>query len=269
MVYDTVTGALSHLPAVDQYDLAGTRRELLVLGQAVTVASLTATQGVFQFTYDQPIASTSSPVIKYQSSGKLVSSLLDFGTPTISKLLRRVILRHAPLPLNASIKVDVFTDQDPRSYTSSLVPTATRTNSTQNSSTTVLTMPSGTLAKTLYYVLTLTTSDNLNTPQVYTVAVEVGVGWTWTFRVGCFRKQQTLAGQDDSQGLTGRDKYFFLHEFWENAQPGTFYHPNQLSYTVVLERMDLVSLNPVFHSGADGPADLEFVADITLRWSQE
>lgn len=267
--YNVLTKAVSHTPTMNA--LVSVRAAHV--GESAAVAYTTNPSGTLLGWMDSTRNTFSGPSQEYQTSGKLVTSVYDFSTPSIAKLFRRVFVSHAPLPLGASITVEAHIGQDPTEFvagTTSPSPSgATITNSTTGSTLTVLTLPTGTRGLTGYFVLTLNAGNtDLTTPVVYWMSTEIGIGWTWKFKVGCFRAQQTLAGMEDQQGLKGRDKYFFLQQLQENALTCIFYHPNGVQYPCTVEQLEFNIRNPIYEKDHDGPADLEFVASLSLRWSE-
>ncbi|MFI4977543.1 MAG: hypothetical protein ACHQC8_02530 [Solirubrobacterales bacterium] len=267
--FNVVTGEATHLPAQDNNDLIGgdgsTLRRIAAIGTGIGLVFYNANTGFAQY------QTSAFGTIKYQASGQLITSRIDFATPSIAKLLRRLIVTHRPLNAGEKIQVDAYVEKDPLTQTLGS-PDATFTNSTLGSTSTVMPFASGTLGKSVFFVLTLTAgTSQLTTPIVYQYAVEVAPGWVWKFTIGCFHVQETLVtGQVDNQGMTARDKYWFLHEIQESPPPQiTLYHPNQLAYNGVFEQINLHAKDPHFGTEQDGAPDLEFLADCIFRWTSE
>lgn len=267
--FNVVTGEATHLPIFDNTDFTGgdgsPLRRIAALGTGLGFAFINGANGVLQWQV------SAFGTVKYMTSGQLQTSRIDFATPSIAKLLRRCIATHRPLNAGESIKIDAYVDKDP--LTQALgAPDATVTNAVLGSTSTVMSFASGTLGKSVFFVLTLTAGTNqATTPILFQYAIEVAPGWVWKFTIGCFTAQETLIpGRTDDQGMTARDKYFFLHEIQEFPPPQiTLYHPNQLAYNGVFEQINLHAKDPRFDTEQTGAPDLEFVADCIFRWTSE
>ena len=156
--YDVLTGAVSKLPCQDATDFTtvgtGGLRNVAMLGGNVAIVYVNGTTGVLQY------QTSAFGAIKYQPSGWLAGSHVDFATPGIVKRFRRLEVHHAPLNAGESIFIECFVDQDPLSFNTGLAPIpATQsggTNSTVGSTTTALILGGDTVGKTLYFALKLT-----------------------------------------------------------------------------------------------------------------
>lgn len=267
--FNVVTGEATHLPVFDATDFTGGDASLLrrvaALGTGIGLAFINGTNGITQYQVN------AFGTIKYQASGKLQTSRIDFATPSIAKLLRRCIATHRPLNTGESIQIDAYVDKDP--LTQALgTPDATVTNSVVGSTSTVMPFASGTLGKSVFFVITLTAgAGQLTTPILFQYAVEVAPGWVWKFTIRCYSIEDTLTpGRKDDQGMSGRDKYFFLHEIQELPPPQiTLYHPNQIAYNGVFEQINLHAKDPRFDTEQAGAPDLEFTAECIFRWTSE
>src|SRR5438477_3501932 len=96
----------------------------------------------------------------FSASGRLVTSRIDFQTPGVEKRFRRFEAQHAPLPANCSVRIDAFVDKDPAAYSAALTPDATLQNTSLNSVSTELFL-NNLIAHTIYFVITLATSDGV------------------------------------------------------------------------------------------------------------
>lgn len=267
-VYDSVNEAYSHLPnfGTDDAPQVTLPRQLAASGRAIGFPMTSnAGNAVIQ-------AQTNSTLLPsgntYMSSGAMVSSKIDFSTPAIPKRFRRIEVQHAALTTGQSITVKAFVDQDPSIYTSSLTPvpsTATVTNSTVGSTTTILTFGSATVGKTLFYSLILN-GPGSTTPQVQYVAVEVGGTWVWELTLDCTSKRRLLNGAgEDVQGVTGKDLYWLLRNAYENGTQLTLYLAENVSYTVQIETVDVFS--PAYTDHIEDPvaADQEWQVHVILN----
>jgi hypothetical protein len=276
-VYDTLAGVYWHLPPMDANDFVlnpGAIRAIACSGRAVTFAVITGGVGGVGWLQYQ-VNSNKLPAVspKYQATGWLCSSRIDFQTPGIAKLFRRIMVHHAPLNLGESIQVNGYIDIDPIKFTTALAPTATVTHaysvSDSNPTVTVLTFPLRTLAHSMTFALKLTAgTGNLTTPNVYYVNMEIAVPWTWEGWFDLTFRRRLLNGDEDSD-QTPADLYWLLHNAWENAQPVTLYHPNGSTYTAAIEELRFEARNPVNERTPEHPAGVEWWAYILLRDSLE
>jgi hypothetical protein len=265
--YDVLTGALSHLPAMDATDLttvpAINLRTLAVLGDNLAVVFKNAVPyGILQYQF--PAFGT----IKYQTSGWLASSHIDFATPGIQKRFRRVEVHHSPLAAGEQILIEAFVDTDPLKFTTALTPvpaTATATNTIAGSSLTALTFGVDTVGKTLYFAIKLTAgTTQLTTPRVSYISVEVGGTWVADINLACTSRRQNLGQEFDTQGATAADLAYLLYLAQENGNLLTFYHPNGQTYTMAIESLDGWNPTPL-KSQENRPVDEEYVVHAILR----
>jgi len=186
-----LTGAVGHYGNMDGTDVMplGTAlpqpRQLAVYGRAVIFPFISGGNGWHQF---QTHAGQSTSAV-YASSGWMCSSRMDFNTPSIVKLLRRIVIQHAPLNPGEQIYIEAHVDQDPTRFTTSLganPATAFTTNSTAGSTATVLALPARTIGYSMYIAIKLSAGTSQATsPVVFYFSVEVSVSWTWKFTLDC------------------------------------------------------------------------------------
>jgi hypothetical protein len=278
-VYDTITGAYSHLGAMDATDApqAAQPRQLAPSGRAVTFPMVVAGVGSLQMQTDSSrLGTTGSPVPLFTSSGWMVSSKLDFGTPGVAKRFRRVEVHHTPLLAGETITVNCYVDLDPLSFTTTLPPrpsTATVTNSTVGTDVTVLTLgndptPTGTnVGRSIIYAVRLGAGTNQQTtPKVIYAAVEVGGTWVWDLDLDCTSSRRLLNGSnDDPQGVNGKDLYYLIRNAYENGTPLTLTLAGPTSYAVNIESVKGQVFGYVHHAGTTVNADEEWLVHLTLR----
>jgi hypothetical protein len=262
--YDVITGAVTHLPALDTTDGGGVvnnLRQAAVLGDQVgfVYVDLNGTTGEFQY---------QTGTATFQTSGWLASSHIDFATPGIVKRFRRIEVHHAPLNAGEQILIEAFVDQDPLAFSTSLTPvpaTATATNSTLNSTLTALTFGADTLGKTLYFALKLTAgTSNLTTPRVSYVSIEVGGTWAFEVWLACQATRTLLSGEIDAQGITAKDLAYLPMLAYEEGLLITLYHRNGTSYTCALESVEAWNSSP--HVAQDQQVrDEEWIVHAVLR----
>lgn len=273
-IYNALTGAVSHFPAAQSgTDFVGTTDQggnaMSVLGQNAGFGSLSGTTGYFSWQSD------SFGTIKYMASGWLCSSRIDFNTPGIQKLLKRVIVNHAPLLAGQQILCQAWVDKSPTDFATTAAQgsaynqyDAQVTDTTVGATRTVLQLPAATVGSTMFFALQLTSgASNTTTPIAYSVSIEVGVPWIWRAVVDCTSNRTCLDGQPDVQGLRGIDMYGLLHDAWENSNTVTFYHPNQNSYTAVIESLRFLGESPSYRDTDRSVADYEGACEVVLRQS--
>jgi hypothetical protein len=265
--YDVLTGAAFKLPTNDATDfttLSGSPlRNVALLGDNVAVAYVNGTNGIVQ--YQQ----TAFGTIKYQTTGWLASSHIDFGTPAVSKRFRLLEVHHAPLNAGEQIFVEVFVDQDPLSFTTTLAPVpATQTggtNSTAGSTLTSLLVGSDTVGKTLYFAVRMTAGTaNNTTPRISYISVEVGGTWVAELPLVCTAKRQLLSQEADDQGASGGDLAYLLFLAYEQGALVTFYHPNQQKYSMAVESLDGWNPSPNIASKVNQPVDEEYAVVMAI-----
>jgi hypothetical protein len=280
-IYDVVTGALARLPLVDINDLqiAGrptpgtisvneSYRRLALVGDAVGTTLSTGT-GPSSYTLDvqYQIGGTLQPVITppFQASGRMITSRIDFQTPGVEKRFRRCEAQHAPLPTNTSVKIDAFVDKDPAAYTAALAPDATVTNIVAGTVSTDLFL-ANLIGHTVYFAITLASSDGLNTPVLNYYFVEAGTPWSWEMLLDCTAVRRLLNGEtDDPQGATGKDLAYFFRNAWETPSKLTMYHRNGQTYTVAIESLDFWNPSPMTQSAPQSRRDEEYQVKVILR----
>lgn len=266
--YDVLTGAVTRLPNQDSGDYTtpgGSLRTVAALGDTLSICYLNGTTGTLQ--YQQPAFNATG---KYQASGWLASSHIDFTTPGITKRFRRVEVHHTPLATGEGVLIEAFVDRDPITFTTALAPVpalATANNTTAGTTTTSMTFGQDTIGKTLFYGLRLTSStDQTTTPRVSYVSIEIGGTWTWLFNLACTAKRQLLDGtNEDTQGVLGRDLAYMLFQAYENGSNLTLYHRNGQSYTVAIESLDGWNPSPKQASVAQDARDEEYEVSVVLR----
>jgi hypothetical protein len=262
-VYDTVSGAASHLPNLDANDAPQTTqpRQLAAIGRAAVFPMSTGGNATLQYQTNQnrlPAGST------FQASGTHVFSRLDFGTPDIPKRFRRVSVVHAPLQAGESVQVTAYVDGDQFhvGQTPSIVGTP---NTTVGSTTTVLNMGADTVGRTMYPVITIG-GNGTTTPDVIRVAVEIGGTWTWTLELDCTSKRRLLNGtNEDPQGANGKDLYFLIRNAYENGTTLTFYLASGLSYSATIESITASCPSYADHQGTAVKADQEWLVHAVLK----
>jgi hypothetical protein len=268
--YDVLTGATSKLPTQDATDFttvsAGLLRNIAMLGDNVAICYVNGTTGVLQ--YQQ----TAFGVIKYQGTGWLASSHIDFGTPGISKRFKRLEVHHAPLNAGEGILIEVFVDQDPLGFSTGLavVPASQSggNNTTVGSTVTALTLGSDTVGRTLYFALRMTAGTNNNTtPRISYVTIEVGGTWVADLYLACVNRRRTLTQDVDTQGASSSDLAYLLILAQENGTYLTFYHPNGQKYTMTIESLDNWNPSPTGQSQAqeNRPRSEEYITHAILR----
>jgi hypothetical protein len=262
-VYDHVTGAYSHLGSLDANDAPSVSqpRQLAVSGRAVAFPMALSGNTHLQYQTNTSLLPAGN---KYQTSGTLVSSKYDFGTPTIPKRFRRVEAVHAPLNSGESVQLKAFVDLDPTAYTASLTPTATVTNSTAATAITTLTMGADTVGKTLYFASVLN-GPNSSTPAINRFGVEIGGTWVWEFDLDCTAIRRTLSGGDDTQGVSGKDLWFLLRNAYENGNNLTLYLNQGLSYTVTIESLEARAPTYVDHLQSTVHGDQEWLVHAIIK----
>jgi hypothetical protein len=259
MVFDAVTGATSRLPLTDAIDLqiAGFAnfdalnttqflRRFAIQGDAIGFTNSTGTGPSSYTNYVQyQVANSVVPITTplYQASGKVITSRIDFQTPGVEKRFRRFEAQHAPLPTNTSVKIDAFIDKDPAAYTAALVADATLTNAVAGTVSTELFI-NNLIGHTIYFVVTLATTDGANTPTLNYYFVESTTPWSWEMLLDCTEVRTLLTGETDQQGVKGKDLAYFWRNAWENPQKLTMYHRNGNSYTVAIESLELWNPSP-------------------------
>jgi hypothetical protein len=96
----------------------------------------------------------------------------------------------------------------------------------------------------MFFVVTLATTDNLNTPVVYYVTTEISVPWAWEFTVACTSNRRCINGENDQQGVTPKDLYYLLRNAWENGTEVSYTHPNGTVYTCAIESLEAMNPSP-------------------------
>jgi hypothetical protein len=265
-VYDVVTGAFSHMPAMDANDApqSSQPRQLAASGRAaafpMTLSGNTWLQ--YQTNTNKLAAGTA-----FQTTGTMVSSRLDFGTPGIPKRIRRVEAVHAPLLSTESITLKAYVNGDPFHPAQSPV-TAQVTNSAVNSTLTELPLGVDTVGRSMYFAVSLN-SDGTTTPDVVRVATEIGGSWTWAFDLDCSSKRRLLQQQgEDQQGITGKDLYYMLRNAYENGTNLTLYLAEGVSYVVVIESVDAQSIAYSDHLQSPVKADQEWLVSVVLKQAE-
>jgi hypothetical protein len=265
-VFDSSTAVLSHFSPMDATDTApGGHAGFFASGKSLFMAEQPGGAGTtvnLQVTRDNVISDAG---IRYSSTGKMITSQYDFGTPNIPKQFKRVDHEFAPLPVNCSVKVDVFADLDPINWTSSLTPTATVTVTTAAATKASVNLPTATMAKSIYVVLTYASSDNLATPSGKRLTIYANSLWIITARLDCTGRPSVLTGREDPSGLRGTDRYFFLHRAWEDSISMTLYLPNGVVYAVEIEDAKFWTKSPMNRSTEISRSDYEAYADMTFR----
>lgn len=267
---DVLTGAVSKLPNQDATDFTtvstGLLRNIALLGDSVACVYVNGTTGVLQY---QPIA---FGTIKYQATGWLASSHIDFGTPGIVKRFRRLEVHHSPLNAGEAIFIECFVDQDPLAFTTALVPVpATQTGGNNNvvgSTLTALMVGQDTVGKTLYFAVRMTAGTNQNTtPRISYVTIEVGGTWVADVNLTCVNRRKTMTQEDDNQGASASDLAYLLYLAYENGTLLTFYHPNGQKYTMATESLDgwNPSVTGQMQSQENRPRGEEYIMHAVLR----
>jgi hypothetical protein len=190
-------------------------------------------------------------------------------------LFKRLIVTHAPLAAGEQVLLQGWVDKDPLKFATTATQgsgasqyTAQNTNSTVGSTQTVLTLPASTIGNSMFYALQLTAgTSNGTSPTVYYISAEIGVPWLWSFTVNCSSQRMDLRGKPDGQGLRGIDLYGLLHDAWENSEPVTFWHPNGVAYTAVIEQAKFDSDSPMYRDSSSQPKDYEAQVTLLLRQS--
>lgn len=267
---DVLTGAVSKLPNQDATDFttvsAGLLRNIALLGDNIACVYVNGTTGVLQ--YQQ----TAFGTIKYQGTGWLASSHIDFGTPGIVKRFRRLEVHHSPLNAGEAIFIECFVDQDPLGFTTVLAPVpATQTGGTNNvvgSTLTALLVGQDTVGKTLYFAVRMTAGTNQNTtPRISYVTVEVGGCWVADVYLDCTNRRFNLGLQQDDQGASSADLIYLPELAYENGNTLTFYHPNGQKYTMAIESLDRWNPSPTgqMQSQQTRPKSEEAIVHVILR----
>ncbi len=225
---------------------------------------MNGTTGVLQ--YQLPAFGT----IKYQTTGWLASSHIDFATPGIQKRFRRIEVHHAPLNAGEAILIEAFVDTDPLTFTTALPPSpvgATATNNTVGSSLTAMTFGADTIGKTLYYAVSLTAgTGGLTSPRVSYISVEVGGTWSWVLNLACMSIRRLLdGGNEDTQGVKGKDLAYLLLLAYENGQNVVLYHRNGQSYQCAIDSFKMWNPSPILASAPQEVRDEEYIVNLTLR----
>jgi hypothetical protein len=266
-IYDALTQATSHLGNLDSLDSppGSQPRQIAISGRAAAFPMLASGNSYLQYQTNTTNLVGGSP---YATSGWLVSPKLDFSTPSISKRFRRIEVIHSPLLAGESILVNGYTDQDPLLFTTALTPvptSATATNNTVGSSTTILTFGVDTIGKTLYYALNLM-GNGTSTPKVRQVSIEIGGSWNWNFDFDCTNLRRRLDdASEDAQGVSGKDLYFLLRNAYENGTTVTLTLFGGLSYSAAIETLQADSVGYLNHQGTPVKADEEWLVNVVLR----
>jgi hypothetical protein len=264
--FNVLTGAVSHLPVQDATDMTtpvgpGSVETLAAIGDSVGICFLNGSNGTLQYQASAFGATT------FQPSGWVAGSLLDFGTPGIQKLNRKITIHHSPLRAGEQIVANAYIDVDPLVWSTGLATTSTVTNAALGSSVTTLSFPDNTQGNKGFVALQLVAgTGNATAPTVYWYSWEITTPYTWTFVVNCTHAQTLLSGRPDEQGLRGIDKYFFLRQLWPVPGAVILYHPSKLQVNVVVESVGFWHRSPVYlPQDLSGGPDLEFFATIKLR----
>ena len=263
-VYDVVSGAFSHLGNLDSNDAPPTSgaRQIAPAGRSVAFPMISSGTGYIQYQTNNNLLASGTT---YATSGTLVGSSLDFGTPGIPKRFRREELIHPPLATGESVTVKGFVDLDPLNYTSSLTPTATVTNSVVGSTLTALTFGADVVGRTLYDAVVLG-GNGTSSPRIQRRSVEIGGTYTWEFDFDCSSKRRTLQQQmEDAQGVNGKDLYFLLRNAYENGTLLTLYLAGGVSYTVTIENLKATSPSYSDHLQSTVKADQEWFVHAILH----
>jgi hypothetical protein len=281
MVFDAITGSTTRLPFTDTTDLqiagfanlnalnaAQYLRRFAVQGDSIGFTDSTGTGPSSYTLYVQYQTANSVVPIKtppYQASGKLITSRFDFQTPGVEKRFRRFEAQHAALPANTSVRVDAFIDKDPAAYTAALAPDATVSNPIAGTVSTELFL-NNLIGHTIYFVVTLASSDGLNTPTLNYYFVEATTPWSWEMLLDCTAKRRLLNDStDDQQGVTGKDLAYFFRNAWEGPSKLTMYHRNGNTYTVAVESLDFWNPSPMKQSQPQAIQDEEYQLKVILR----
>jgi hypothetical protein len=290
LVYDAVTGAISHLPNFDATDfgtqLSGTdlavHRNAFTFGPGAGFAwQANSTTGRIQ------VQTNALGSFGFMATGWMVSGKFDFGTPGIAKRSRRIEVHHTPLGTGESITVRAYVDLDPLAWTPSLTPRpsgATVTNTAVGTDVTTLslgndpTAQGSNVGRSLIYAIQLAASNGAGggstTPKVIYTAIEIGGTWIWDLDLDCTSVRRLLNGSnEDPQGVTGKDLYYILRNAYENGTPLTLtLAPNIIggvvtptSYTVNIEDMKARAFGYVQHQGTPIRADEEWLVHLTLK----
>ena len=195
ITYDVIANVVTHMPAynsgpgptdyianyVTDPGNYGALKRVAIYGDSVAIpvmGSSGATRLVY-LNYQTNNQFVPSANVTFQATGKLVTSLYDYATPSIPKLLRRVTIQHRPLKAGEKIQADAYLDKDPLTQTLGS-PDFTVSNTTLASTQTVLIFSNDTLARSAFYVFTLTAgTSNLTTPVIFRWATEIGSTWVW------------------------------------------------------------------------------------------
>jgi len=267
-VYDVLNQSLSHIGNGAATDVVTTGlRSVAFIGRAVIYPG-SPSAGVGQVQY-QSNQSKYTPTPAYAPSGQLCSSRIDFNTPGIGKLFRRVIAHHSPLTAGQSIQLQAYVDADPTKWVSSATPTGSVTNSTVGTVTTTLSLPTHTTGFSMFFVITLTAgAAQSTTPIVYYTSMEIAVPWSWEFTVDCTNKRQVLGNNPDPQNYLGGDLKLLLSQAWENALPLTLIHPDGTQYTTEIQNLEATAYSPQRQVNTPlRAADLEWHVKLTLSES--
>jgi hypothetical protein len=268
-IYDVLRGSYSHAPPLDATDALDVNnvRTFEIAGRQLVIPMVIGTTSYVQWQAQAGILPTATGT--YAPTGWMVSSRMDFNTPAITKLFRRIIVYHAALKAGEQLTVNAYVDTDPVIWTSLLAVNpagATVTNPTVGSTITVLTLPLRTRGQSLFWAAKLTAGTGQgSTPTIFYGSIEIAVPWTWEGWLDLTHKRRMLNGEDDSQGCTVLDLYWLLHNAWENAQPVTLFHPNGTSYTAAIEELTFEAFNPVNVSTPEHPPGIEWWCHILLR----
>lgn len=267
--YDVVTAAASKLPCQGADDFSvkrGSLRSIALYGDNVAAIFQSSAHGILQ--YQQTLFGS----IKYQATGWLASSHIDFGTPGIVKRFRRLEVHHAPLNAGEAIFIECFVDQDPLGFSTVLAPVPASQNGGNNNQAgttiTSLMVGSDTVGKTLYFAVRMTAgTGQLTTPRISYITVEVGGTWVADVYLGCVNRRTMLNQQPDDQGASGGDLAYLLFLAYENGNVLTFYHPNGQKYTMAIESLDPWNPNPTaqMQSQENRPRTEEYIVHAVLR----
>jgi hypothetical protein len=264
VVYDVNTGSVAHLPIFGADDFASNPSALNmvdVLGDSVGAVFVSGSQGICQYQTSAFGGTT------FMSSGILVGSLLDFGTPGIQKLMRRITMHHSPLRAGESITTSAFIDVDPLQWNMGLAPAASVVHTTIGDSFCQVLFGDNVLGNKGFVTIQLG-SGGATAPTVYWYSWEVTTPYTWSWTVNCTHRRALLSQREDEQGMRGIDLFFFLRELWTNPQNTgqiLLYHPSGLTINVVIESLQFWARSPIYFAQDIGGPDLEFFCTITLR----
>jgi hypothetical protein len=268
--YDTLTRAYSHRSQFDQggSDLPGLPpRSLLGVGDGVAMVFASAGVGYVQFETSTLLDFNPTSAI-FSQEGYLITSRYDFNTPAVSKLLRQLVVRHAPLQTGESLQLTLWADEPPERVYQAAPLAGPVANAVVGSTESNLLFPIASLAKSVFVRVDLFAGgggSQATTPIIYDISVEIGVPFVWTLTLDCSHDLAQLDQRPDDFKLRGQDRYALLRNAQLNGQYLVLVHPTGVTWKVAVERVHTRAFSPFKENTPNTKQDFESVVEVTLR----